>query len=242
MDEVVHYHKCPPSCDFIKYIDKKSLLTRSIPTDRYLWEWHGILTNSGDHVFLARLHHVIGDGMSLVKLVINLFDEELGVQAKETITEGQPDAAGGKGEGEGEEQGGKKVEPELGAKVKPGQEAKRGPQPQSGTQTAPVGAANVRKRRKQTCFQMGIYMVGIVVCFPFVVLSIIFMRSDPPNAFRKRFKEVPKKLVYAKAGKVSDVKFVGKVLGGTINDIITTALAGAMRRFQVELGEKGAPP
>ena len=76
LDSVVHYHRVPPNTTFVEYIDKKKLLEGQIDTTSHLWEWHGILDNDGNHVFLVRLHHVLGDGLSLVKLVMSMFDSD----------------------------------------------------------------------------------------------------------------------------------------------------------------------
>jgi len=53
------------------YVEKKKLLSDSIDTSEHLWEWHVFLTNENKHAFLVRIHHVIGDGLSLVKLMTN---------------------------------------------------------------------------------------------------------------------------------------------------------------------------
>jgi hypothetical protein len=238
LDDVVQYHRCPPDTSFIKYIDKKKLLSNQIDTSKFLWEWHGILTNEGNHVFLARLHHVIGDGMSLVNMVINLFDSEVGEEIRSSGRESGVPGSPKAGNSEQPPTEALKENSPEGAWVTPTADAKISPTLPPPKQTATVGAANIRKRKKPNCFQLMLYYVTIVISFPFVLISIAFMRDDPDNCFRAKIKEVPKKLVYTKAGKVSDLKFIGRMFGGTINDVISAILAGAMRKYQFEKNGK----
>ena len=100
-----------------------------------------------------------------------------------------------------------------------------------------VGAGNVLK--KTNGLFLIYYALRLLISWPFVILSLVFWSGDKPNVFRNpTFKEVAKRIAYTPCGKVSDLKFIGKMFGGTINDVISAILAGALRRYQEERREK----
>mmetsp|Transcript_11959 Transcript_11959/g.24453 ORF Transcript_11959/g.24453 Transcript_11959/m.24453 type:complete len:589 (+) Transcript_11959:50-1816(+) len=211
LDEIVHYHRCPPGVDWRKYIDKKNLLSRHLDTTSHLWEVHGILTNEDKHVFLVRIHHVIGDGLSLVKMVINLFDAE-------DKTNSTP----------------------FSGMVKPAHSSQN-PVDSVNSQTAAVGAANIRKKKKRNVITSFFFVIYVLICSPFIAISVALMRSDPPNAFRKKFQQVEKRFVSARCGTVEEIKQIGKMFRGSINDVMVAILCGALRKYQIHVGgEKSA--
>jgi hypothetical protein len=108
-------------------------------------------------------------------------------------------------------------------------------------QTAAVGAKNLRKKQAPNIFLRAFFLVYTLLCAPFIVISVGLMRSDPPNAFRKKFLQVEKRFVFVHCGKVDDVKQIGKMFRGSINDVMVAILCGTLRKYQIHTdGEKSA--
>ncbi|HBL26650.1 MAG TPA: hypothetical protein DD490_07435 [Acidobacteria bacterium] len=66
---------------------------------------------------------------------------------------------------------------------------------------------------------------------------LIALLPDPRTLFRGRL-HTAKRVAWTRAIPVEEVKTIGKALGGTINDVLLTAVSGAMGRY---LEKRGAP-
>ena len=70
-----------------------------------------------------------------------------------------------------------------------------------------------------------------------VLGKLALMGPDAPSVFKGSL-SVTKRVAWAEPVPLAEVKAIGKVLGGTINDVLLTAVAGALRRY---LEQRGAP-
>ncbi len=70
-----------------------------------------------------------------------------------------------------------------------------------------------------------------------VLGKIALMGPDAPSVFKGPL-SVTKRVAWSEPVPLTEVKAIGKVLGGTINDVLLTAVAGALRRY---LEQRGAP-
>jgi WS/DGAT/MGAT family acyltransferase len=61
--------------------------------------------------------------------------------------------------------------------------------------------------------------------------------NDPKTAFKGPL-GVPKKVAWSEAVAVADVKAVGRALGGTVNDVLLSAMTGGLRRYLEGRGER----
>jgi WS/DGAT/MGAT family acyltransferase len=68
---------------------------------------------------------------------------------------------------------------------------------------------------------------------------LVFRRRDPRTAFKGPL-GVPKSVAWSEALSLAEVKAVSKALGGTINDVLLSAMTGGLRRYLEQNG--GAPP
>jgi len=64
------------------------------------------------------------------------------------------------------------------------------------------------------------------------------LRSPDPKTIFKGKLEVAKKAAWSKALPLPEVKLLGKVAGGTVNDVLLTAMTGALRRYLLSRGER----
>ena len=263
LDKMVRFHKVPSNLTSVEYISQKKILGGRIDTSDHLWEMHVLLTTKNEHVFLIRLHHVIGDGLALVKMVLHLFDspqeraslanlaaannnagertiaaaQEANASSEVEVVEVEEDDD----ESSAKEKKTKKTTTTTDGDVEKGVVRAPPPKPPPAAAAAGLGGAVVTRRRKKggIAVVLGMVLKGIalMLVFPFVAMQIAFMQDDPPNTFRSKTREVDKLVGYTKAGLVTDYKFIGKVMGGTVNDIISALLAGALRKYQFKYGD-----
>jgi WS/DGAT/MGAT family acyltransferase len=65
---------------------------------------------------------------------------------------------------------------------------------------------------------------------------LVFRRRDPSTLFRGPL-GIPKRVAWSEALSLEEVKAVGKVLGGTVNDVLLSAMTGGLRRYMERYGE-----
>ncbi len=68
---------------------------------------------------------------------------------------------------------------------------------------------------------------------------LLLRKRDPQTVFKGPL-GVPKKVAWSDSLPLSDVKAIGKVLGGTVNDVLLSAMAGGLRRYLQRFGEPAA--
>jgi WS/DGAT/MGAT family acyltransferase len=64
---------------------------------------------------------------------------------------------------------------------------------------------------------------------------LLLLPSDPPSPLRGALGP-RKRLVFSQPVPLADVKAIGKAVGGTVNDVLAGAFAGALRRYLAERG------
>lgn len=75
-----------------------------------------------------------------------------------------------------------------------------------------------------------------------VLAKLALMGPDAPSVFRGRLSGA-KRAAWSRPAPLAQAKAIGKVLGGTVNDVLLTAVAGALRRYAegrgAPVGERG---
>jgi diacylglycerol O-acyltransferase / wax synthase len=66
--------------------------------------------------------------------------------------------------------------------------------------------------------------------------KLLLLPPDRKTIF-KRKSDIPKRAAWSMGIRVEDVKAIGQSMGGTINDILLSAVTGALRRYLEERGE-----
>jgi WS/DGAT/MGAT family acyltransferase len=69
---------------------------------------------------------------------------------------------------------------------------------------------------------------------------LVLRRADPRTVFKGPL-GVPKRVSWSEALPLDEVKAVGKALGGTVNDVLLSAMTGGLRRYLTRDG-KAEPP
>jgi len=176
---------------------------------RPLWGFLLVQSYGGGSVILGRLHHCIGDGMALLLVLLSLTDVDAGPPA---------DPLGN---------------PFLGLLLDPPQgvaAAKEliGRIMPEGLRLLEASAAAFNS--------MGALTAGVASTGAFG--RLVLRPSDPKTVFKGPL-GVPKKVAWSDKIPVEEVREIGKALGGTLNDVLLSAMTGGLRRYLDRKGERG---
>ena len=191
-----------------------ALMSRPLDFSRPLWEFHVVEGYEEGGAVIARLHHCIADGVTLVRVLLSL-------------TDSTPEAPPGGASGESMANALADVLGDAGVRSENGAETKRPSVAQR------VATTLKRAGREGMCAaELAARGVGVLgkLAWP-TPDSDTILRGELGRAKRAAWSEpIP----------LADVKAVGNVLGGTVNDVLVTALTGALRRYLQERGEPTA--
>lgn len=177
------------------------LLTVPLDLERPLWAFTLIQGYQGGSVFFGRIHHCIGDGAALVRVLLSLAD--LSAEGEWRAPDGPPQqklplhpltgAAGRRGAAIPQEGG------------------KKGGKPAALLSLAARGA-------------------GLAGRFAATLAKLALMRTDDKTAFKGDV-GVGKAVAWSEGIPLDDVKFVKNRMGATVNDVLVAAMAGALRQY-----------
>lgn len=190
------------------------LMSQPLGLDRPLWRFH-ILHGykDGGSVLMGRLHHSIGDGMALLLVLLSLTDRTVGTPQGEDVPE----------------------DPEnpfidLFRQSPRGAEAAR----ELARQIMPDGM-RLLEQSAEAFRKMGPLVTSLASTGAFA--RLVGRPSDPKTMFKGPL-GVAKRVAWSEPILVSDVKAVGKALGGTINDVLISATTGGLRRYLDRHGQR----
>ena len=184
----------------------------SVPLDlnRPLWTFTLIDGYEGGSVFFARVHHCIGDGAALVRVLFALTDETA--------------------EGEGPIPASAAVPPSTRDSLRPPTRVGA----RSRAATLPEG----RERAGKPARLLSLAVRGgqLAGKFMAVLAKLAMMRTDDKTAFKGEV-GVGKAVAWSQGIPLDDVKFVKNTLGATVNDVLVAAMAGALRQYVENRGD-----
>ena len=194
-------------------------MSKPLDYNRPLWQFHIIHNYKNGSALLGRLHHCIADGTALVRVLFSLTDPtpEMDFQAHfQEIKQEEMEKA--------EQKKGllsTLVDPFLSAAEKmlhfgetalhEGMEALMNP-------SRILDAAR--------------YVVNTAESISKLLLS----PADPPTLFKGRL-GIKKRAAWSRPVSLQDVKAIGKAMGGTVNDVLLTAMTGSLRRYLLQKGQ-----
>ncbi len=187
------------------------LMSTQLDFSKPLWEFH-IIENygDGDSALFSRLHHSIGDGIALIRVLLSLTDDSEEAPWRFAA------ARAGRRSG-------------LAGIMRRARKSARNVQKVSEA-VAHEGLEMIRTPEKIVDLtKLG--MDGVVS-----LARLVLRTPDPKTAFKGHLK-VAKKAAWSDPIPLSEVKAVCKATGGTINDVLLTAMAGGLRRYLVNRGE-----
>jgi len=185
----------------------------SVPLERSrpLWQMHYVENVNGGSALISRLHHSIGDGISLMQVLLSMTDESAEAAYPELVEE-----------------------PEQVLK------------PKAGFFRPVFNATDALGRSLHTAESMIHEGMNVLVhpsrlrkvvrygtASSLALSKLLLLPPDHHTIFRQKA-GVAKRAVWTSAIRLEDVKSVGRTMGGTINDILLSAVTGALRRYLEE--------
>lgn len=190
----------------------------SVPMDfsKPLWQFYVVENYQGGSVLIARIHHCIADGIALIQVLLGLTDKDGAIAAaqppkpKFMADEREPD------------------DPFMRlyrpvAKMYAGMLKSYG----KVVGTSYGLMANPGKIAEYTQTGLGLTQG---------VAKLAAMAADPRTKFKGKL-STTKRIAWSESLPLPEVKHVGKALGCSINDVLLSCVAGALRSYLVERGQ-----
>jgi WS/DGAT/MGAT family acyltransferase len=210
LDDHVQVTRLPPPEDEQALFDVVSLLM-STPLDRArpLWQIHLVERYAGGSALIARLHHCIADGIALVRVLLSLTDTKSDVPWPEA------------------------KRPVAWERVSPSWAAQRGRAASLLKRVTPITAAVTREGREFIRHPShGMKWVQAGRAGAAAAARLALRPPDPKTLFKGEL-GVEKRVSWSGAVALEDVKRVGRSVGATVNDVLLTAVTGALRRYLI---------
>jgi len=192
-----------------------ALMSGELDHDRPLWDFRLIENYRGGSVLYCRLHHSIGDGVALMLVLLSLAD---------LTPTGPPVARTSEEQLEEHEN----AFSELFRHPLKGVQSARALAEEVMPDTLRLMLHPVEGLRKVNRLAKSVGFVG--------ALGRLVARSNDPHTALKGSLVVEKRVAWSDNLPLPEVKAVGKALGGTINDVLMTAVAGGLRRYLLRHG------
>ena len=189
----------------------------STPLDfsRPLWQFHLVENYAGGSALVARVHHCYADGIALVQVMLSMTDASAAGSLKLPAEEIQAPA----GEADLLSQLLKPVAGALGGAAQAGRDLLEQGRGLAGNPQLAADALQELARK-------GADFAGEVA-------KLLLMDHDAQTRFKGAL-GARKQVAWAQPLPLEDVKIVGKALGCSINDVLLSMAAGALRDYLVE--------
>ena len=180
----------------------------STPLDptKPLWQFHLIENYGGGCALLARLHHCIADGIALVRVLLSITDE--------TPDEASPPPTRHNGR------------VALDGLVKPVAQVVAGATRATNTLLAEGLDLWRDPLRAVDLLQSGANSAAAAV-------RLLALPADPPTPLKGTL-GVTKQAIWSEPFDLNAVKKIGKITASTVNDILLSCVAGALRRYLLQ--------
>ena len=190
------------------------LASTQLDPTKPLWQLHLIEQYGEGCALVCRLHHCIGDGMALVHVLLSLTDTEPSTPWPVI----EPQAKRRKGPGT------------MGRLLRPAQQAFK-------TTRALTGAALEQCRELRADPSHAVDLARLGARGTTALARLLLLWPDRKTVFKGPL-NVPKRAAWSAPIPLGDIKSIGGELGGTVNDVLLTAMSGALRRYLLGRGER----
>ncbi len=171
------------------------LMSTPLDYSKPLWQFHLVEGYGTGCALIARVHHCIGDGIALVRLLFSLVDEA-------------PDTAPGRRDPNGAARASQRA---GGLSLAQGLEAL----------LSPARALELALTGASAASELG---------------KLVIMSADPHTIFKGPL-GVTKRAAWSRPIPLPEVKQLSRTLGVTLNDLLLTAVTGALRRYMLGHGD-----
>lgn len=192
-----------------------SLMSEPLPTNRPLWHFYFVPHFQGGSAVVGRIHHVIGDGLALIYVILTLADDG----PEPPVVPDLPDAA-------------EEDEGPWGAAARSIRAAVQAAASLPGSILREAGELLSNPSRIVDATGQAGAAVGSLA-------RLVMMEADPDTRLRGPL-SATKRVTWSRAFSVADMKRIGKATGATINDVLMSAVSGALRRYLAQHGAVAA--
>jgi WS/DGAT/MGAT family acyltransferase len=190
------------------------LMSTPLDFSKPLWQYHLVEGYGAGGALICRLHHCIGDGIALMRVLLSL-------------TDSTPDAPWISPFEEPEEI--KRSRNPLRVIMRPASAAVGATRRITGSivggsvdlLTHPSHAMDLARLGTETTMALG---------------RLLLLPPDPKTVFKGPL-QVPKRAVWSQPIPLSTIKAIGKASNSTVNDVLLSAVAGALRRYAQGRGQ-----
>jgi WS/DGAT/MGAT family acyltransferase len=205
----------PPRGDQKALQDTASLLaSRQLDPSKPLWQLHLIEEYGEGCALICCLHHCIGDGLALVHVLLSLTDTE--PDTPWPVIEPQPRRE-------------RRPKP-IRALARPAQVAFKATRQAIGVLTE-----QCQELRDDPSHAVDLTRTGARGASALARLLLLW--PDRKTVFKGPL-DVPKRAAWSLPIPLQDIKLIGGELGGTVNDVLLTAMSGALGRYLLLRGER----
>ena len=194
------------------------LMSTPLDYEKPLWEWHYIEGYGKGSAIVTRLHHSIADGIALVSVMLSMLDQSADApwptpddfvsnQSSRPRRSGNP----------------------LNNFLKPARRAMRLAGKMSDAVRHEVSEVFANPGHALDLAKLGLSGAGALG-------KLALMPPDPKTIYKGKLGR-DKAAAWSRKIPLEQVKAVGKTLGGTVNDVLLTAVAGALARYLEYRGE-----
>jgi len=213
LDAHLHWERLPdPGGDEELREVVSRLVSEPLDPRRPLWSFHVVENFQGETVFYGRIHHCIGDGVGLMFVLLSLAD-----------LAADPRAAG--------------TQNPFTSMLRERSPALLEDACAVAEQVMPEGM-RLLEASAEAFRSTSWWLKALASTAALGRLTAIL--PDPKTVYRGPL-HVEKRVAWTDPIAVEDVKTIGKALGGTINDVLLTAVAGAMGRYLESRGHRRPP-
>lgn len=195
------------------------LMSTPLDYSKPLWQVHFIEGYEEGSVVMARLHHAIADGIALMYVLLSMADMTPEASRQHPRAENESSR---------EQRGGRFGL--LGALAR---------QASTAVQTA-KGVTELLVQEGVEAYHNPSHVVDRAVQGTEAALAagrLVFRTPDPKTIFKGKL-GVSKRAAWSKPMSLREIKAIKNVTGGTVNDVLVSAMSGALRRYMLQ---RGAP-
>ncbi|MCW5853082.1 MAG: wax ester/triacylglycerol synthase family O-acyltransferase [Anaerolineae bacterium] len=215
LDDHIHRFKLPPPGDkamLQRYVSH--LMSTPLDMSRPLWEFHLVEGYGGGSAIVSRLHHCIADGIALVSVMLSMLDHEEDAPWPEPLPEVD---------------GRRRRRGPLASLLRPVTRTVRSTQRMAEVITHEGMETLIHPSKAVELTKLGVGTAGALG-------KLLLMPPDPKTVFKGSL-QADKGAAWSEAIPLDEVKAIGKALRGTVNDVLLTAVAGALRRYLLDEGQ-----
>lgn len=189
-----------------------NFMSMGLDSSRPLWQFHLIENVGSGSALLGRIHHTIGDGTALVAVMLSLMDMHPDMPLKPPAKESD-----------------NKMWNPLAAILNPTRAAWK--------QSQKI-ASTIRSESVEALFNptYAMELAGKAAKGAFTLGKVLLMPPDPPTLFKGNL-GVQKRAAWSRTLPLKDIKVIGKMMDAKVNDVLLTAMTGALRRYMMQRGE-----